>query len=119
MSTAPLDIAVGRGGVGGLDAQAARDGGTDGGGVEPGALDGTRFDDLRSEALQRGLGAEAEAQPFHVAQEKTLSVPDAHERGRQLGVIPSQIRPIWLLVDIAHFQRIAHGLRRMQGIFTA
>ena len=74
-----LDVAIRRGGVGGLNPEAARDGGANRGRIELGAFDGARFDHLRGQAFQRRFGTKTEPQSFHPAQQVALPMPDTHE----------------------------------------
>jgi hypothetical protein len=57
-------------------------------------------------------------------------MPDIRQQRQQLGIIPPQIRPVWILVNVAHgiILRLIcgdckiyspHNMRRIVALFTA
>jgi hypothetical protein len=94
-----------------LDAHASGDRGANGSGIKYGAFDGARFDYFCGKILQRGLGSETKPKPFHSTKQTPLAVPDSQERRHQFGIIPCEMRPFRLLVDIPHEQIYPHGMR--------
>ena len=97
-----LDLAIRSGAVRSLDAHAPGDGGANRFRVKDRALNGARFDHFGREIFQRGLGAETKPQAFHSSEQAPLAMPDFQEHRHQFGLIPDEMRPIRLLMDVPH-----------------
>jgi hypothetical protein len=70
--------------------------------VEFFTLDGAGSDHLLGKALQIGLSSKMEAKALHLTKQPPLLMSQIGQKGQQPRLVPSEIGPVFLLMDVAH-----------------
>jgi hypothetical protein len=84
------------------DTQTSRNRGTHLLCVEFFSLDGAGSDHLFGQALQIGLTAKMEAKALHLTKQPPLLMSQLGQKGQQTRLVPSEVGPVFVLMDIAH-----------------
>ena len=61
------------------------------------------FDDFAGKNIEARFGAQVEPERFHFAQQPALFVANRGEWGGKGGVVPGEVRPMRIFMDIVHF----------------
>ena len=104
-------VTVGRRKAADIQAQAARDRGTDGRRIKVLSFYSARFDDIFSKRPQHRLFLQTEPQRLHLAQQAALPVAHLRQQAGKRLAVPVKFRPIGLFVDVhAHSPQIMRRL---------